>query len=187
MCTAPSAVRRILPKRRELGMTTKHSVMNVALTTHRPSSLTQSGRALTVKFDSGVPLQGVQSMNEEFTRSTLNCPLPDMPFHTCSKMKAMRQKNPGTDVVSRRSCETASDHLTLMCHKISRCTSCAPRTTEDTHFRQDVLGNKEVAITNQITITITNIYFLAGQLEFDDGVICLVTFFLEFSLLNHVK
>ena len=74
-----------------------------------------------------------------------------------------------------------------MCDEISRCTSCACTTSEDTRCRQDVLTNKEAAITNWITRTITIVYFLAGQLELDDGVICLVTSFLELGLLNHVK
>ena len=40
------------------------------------------------------------------------------------QVKVMRQKNPGTDVVSRRSCGTALDHLTLICENFAMYKLC---------------------------------------------------------------
>ena len=53
-------------------------------------------------------------------------------------------------VLGPGSSETALDHLMLRAHargsmsdEISRCTSCAPRTSEDTRCRQDVLRDRD--------------------------------------------
>ena len=90
-------------------MMTKHSILNVALTS-KLSSLMRSGSAPTVKFDFRTTRRIVQPKNERLTRSTLRCPLSEMSSRTRSNLKATRQKNPETNVVSRVSCETAPDH-----------------------------------------------------------------------------